>query len=81
MFDVHIFLRCASCKLSESLKPVEAATRRTDSIMPLITRTRQSGVARQETSKIHRQDAKGIEVFSSANPPWRTLRLGGKSIS
>jgi len=34
--------------------------------------------------KNHRQNAmaaKKTEVFSSANPPWRTWRLGGKSPS
>ena len=47
------------------------------------TRTRWSGVERQETSKIHRQDAKNAKksaVIPTSNPPWRPWRLGGEKI-
>jgi hypothetical protein len=40
-------------------------------------------VERQETSKIHRQDAKNAKksaVISTSNPPWRPWRLGGEKI-
>jgi hypothetical protein len=38
-------------------------------------------VERQETSKIHRQDAEDAKknaVISKSNPPWRPWRLGGE---